>query len=80
MPDADPALTGGAQLKCDGRFDLVGLEPCEQIGEPVDFVQPAADARDIGRRRHEIDEAHETDPNAEVRLKPDATGDSGPFR
>ena len=59
VSDADPALPGRARQKRDGRLDLVGLEPCEQIREPVDLVQPAADARDISRRRHEINEAHE---------------------
>ena len=59
VSDADPALPRRARQERHGRLDLAGLEPCEQIGEPVDLVQPAADARDIGRRRHELYEAHE---------------------
>jgi hypothetical protein len=77
VSDANPPLPGRAREKRHNRLDLVSLESCQQIGEPVDLVQPAADARDISGGRHEIGEAHEGDPNAEVRLKPDTIGESG---
>jgi hypothetical protein len=63
VSDADPALPGRAREKRHSRLDLVRLEPREQVSEPVDFVQPAARAGDIGRRGHEVHEAHDGDRN-----------------
>jgi hypothetical protein len=58
VPDADPALPRRARQERHGGLDFARFEPCQQIGKPVDLVQPAADARDIGGRRHQLYKAH----------------------
>ena len=35
--DADPALAGLADQEADGRFDLVGVEPAEEVGQRGDL-------------------------------------------
>ena len=60
--ETDAPLPQRAGEKRDGNGDFVGIEPAEEIGEPADLVESAADRGDGVRRLDQVREPHPADP------------------